>query len=577
MKSNRVLLLLGCVLCIVSNSVLAVKYIDAAPLAQSINVDQLQGNVVTVNHTVILPTITWGEDMRTIFANGNSTKTSGGSLFQQQSLAFDITRQDDFIKQVKSYVKGSSPFLRGTLTMVNLVNDLTKSIPDLQPVVIAQLSWSQGGDTLVVKSGIKTLTDLKGKTIVLQRNGPHIHLLNRALNDAGLTKNDVTIKWVKDLTNAEHTPLNAFYEDDVDAAFLITPDALTLTACASNCGIGDGSDNSVKGARILYSTKSANKIVADVYAVRTDYLRSHHEEVQQFVQQLFKAKEKVDEISSNPKSKAYRTWVKRSAKILMDDAALSEDAGALFKDAYHAGFADNIDFFTNKSNLRNFTHINDEIQAGLIGLGLVTSKSELKWAQWDFNKLNNGLSNTANVVVPKFNQQQVAAVLEQRRRQGTLEDSQFLTFPIYFKPNQNTFSESQYSKDFDKFLNYAATYGGAVITLEGHCDPNGYLKAKIKNHQPQNILNRLRQSCMNLSVTRASGVRDAIIRYAAAQGITLNPSQFETMGHGLENPATGMCGVDPCKINSKQEWLSNMRVLVGVTVIEAEVDTFETF
>lgn len=564
------------VLCLGVTTTQATTYIPAQKLSDSIDVQRVQGPVQQGN-TMNMPIITWGEDMRTILANGNHTTTTTGSMWPGNA-QFNLIRQDDFLQQVQSYLRGETPYLRGTLTMVNLVNDLTKSHPDLQPVVIAQLSWSQGGDTLVVKDGITRLSDLKGKTIVLQANGPHIHLLNRALRDANLSINDVNVRWVQSLTNAEHTPLNAFYNDDVHAAFMITPDALAVTACATNCGVGDGSDDSIRGARILYSTRSANRIVSDVYAVRADYLKSNSIDVQNFVHTLYKAKESVDQLVKNTSSPEYRRWLESSARALLDDAGLSEDAEALFNDAYHASFADNVKFFTDSTYMRNFDNMNKEIQQGLLSLNLITGTSSVAWAQWDFNQLRSGVNNAANVAVPQTQRrEQVSNIIEQRRRQGTLADSQFLSFPIFFQPNQNTFSESQYSADFDRFLDYASTYGGAVITLEGHCDPQGYLKAKLSDNQPVAILNRIRQSCMNLSISRATGVRDAIVEYAATKGITLNPAQFETIGHGMDQPATGLCGSDPCKINSRQEWLSNMRVVVGVTVVEAEISDFESF
>ena len=52
---------------------------------------------------------------------------------------------------------------------------------------------------------------------------------------------------------------------------VIVPDALALT---SNGTVGTGSEASVRGAKILLSTKTANRIIADVYAVRSDYFRS---------------------------------------------------------------------------------------------------------------------------------------------------------------------------------------------------------------------------------------------------------------------------------------------------------------
>ena len=49
----------------------------------------------------------------------------------------------------------------------------------------------------------------------------------------------------------------------------IIPDALNLTSGGDS---GTGAAGSVKGAKILLSTKTASRVIADVYAVRSDYL-----------------------------------------------------------------------------------------------------------------------------------------------------------------------------------------------------------------------------------------------------------------------------------------------------------------
>jgi len=72
--------------------------------------------------------------------------------------------------------------------------------------VIYQLSWSAGGDALVVSSKIKKPSDLKGKTIAVQAYGPHVDYLAKVLTDAGLSVKDVKIKWTKDLTGTKQTP-----------------------------------------------------------------------------------------------------------------------------------------------------------------------------------------------------------------------------------------------------------------------------------------------------------------------------------------------------------------------------------
>ena len=126
-------------------------------------------------------------------------------------------------------------------------------------------------------------------------------------------------------------------------------------------------------------------------------------------------------------------------------------------------------------------------------------------------------------------------------------------------------------------MTLSATNAGAIMTIEGHCDPQGWLKAKYKDNATAGVLNRTKQSCYNISMERAMGVRDGIIAYAKQEGVSFNPTQFELIGHGFEQPLTGLCGSEPCRIKTKAEWLSNMRVKVGVTVVEAEATEFELF
>jgi ABC-type nitrate/sulfonate/bicarbonate transport system substrate-binding protein len=74
---------------------------------------------------------------------------------------------------------------------------------------------------------------------------------------------------------------------DIDAAFVIIPDALALTSQGT---VGTGAEDSVKGAKILLSTKTADRIISDIYAVRRDYFEKNREKVKGFVKALLKLK-----------------------------------------------------------------------------------------------------------------------------------------------------------------------------------------------------------------------------------------------------------------------------------------------
>jgi ABC-type nitrate/sulfonate/bicarbonate transport system substrate-binding protein len=547
----------------------AVQYVKAPPLAEVVKAkvqDVKSGGAVQV------PLITWGGDMATILANGNSKNTVAGSIFAKQKLKLKLTRIDDFKQQVEAYMQGETPYLRGTMGMVNMAAELLNSDPRTKPIIIYQMTWSNGGDCLVAKSGIKSAKDLKGKTIALQAYGPHVDYLAKLLRDAGLKMSDVTIKWVKDLTGTDNTPAEALNAKDVDAAMVIIPDGLMLT---SNGAVGTGAEGSIKGAKIMLSTKSANRIIADVYAVRSDYFAAHKKEVQDFVHGLLLAEQDLKALFKNKQARLadYKKTVTAAAEILLDSASATADAEALYGDCEYVGFQGNVKFFTDTNWPRNLHRLTDEVQTSFIIGGLLSRKIPLQPAGWDYNVLRKGLIGTDAVEAQKFDTGAVAQVVAKKQNLGTLDEGELFSFEVFFKPNQNSFSSDQYSDAFAKVVDLASTYGGAVIIVEGHSDPMGYLR-KVKEKASDIVLTRTKQAAKNLSLTRAIAVRDSIMGYSAGKNVNLDPSQFTVMGHGIMQPNTGMCGQLPCAPKAKEEWLSNMRVVFRIIQIEAEEDAF---
>lgn len=545
------------------------QYIPFKPLTETVR--EPVGNVRTQG-AVTVPIITWGGDLATIYANGNARTTQQGSIIAAAGLEFTLKRQDVFNEQVKDYLSGKSPYLRGTLGMINAASDLLNRDPRTAPVVIHQLTWSNGGDALVVKEGIRSAKDLKGKTLAVQANGPHVDYAMRMIADAGLSSSDVTIRWLADLTGTDNSPMAAFYQADVDAAFVIIPDALALTSGGS---VGTGAEDSVKGARILLSTKTANRVIADVYAVRSDYLKAERAQVQAFVKALLQAEEALAKVVANRQSQsdAYLATMRAGAELLLDSANAVADTEGLYADAEFVYFAGNQRFFADASYPRRFTQLNSEIQQGLKAIGVVQAP-KLTHANWDYNNLRQGLRQTAAPEKSRFNSAEVAQMVSEKQKQNRLDQGELFSFEVFFEPNQNQFASELYQQDFNRVIHLASTYGGAVITVEGHSDPMGYLRSKKAGEQAV-VLGRIKQSAKNLSLTRAQVVRDSIIDFAKANSIALDPAQFALVGQGISAPATGLCGEDPCAPKNETEWRSNMRVLFRIIQVEAESNVFQ--
>ena len=553
----------------VAGGVRAVDYVQAPALATVVKTGVA---ACTGKEALQLPIITWGGDIATVFANGNQAETARGSLFEKAGLRVRLAREDVLAKQLESYLACRTPFLRGTLGMLGQVAEVTERDPRTSMVLIYQLTWSAGGDALVVKGNVNQPSDLRGKTIALQAYGPHIDYLARVLRDAGLSLKDVKLRWVKDLTGTNQSPRAALREPGIDAAMLIIPDALALT---SGGKVGTGAEESVRGAKVLLSTKTANRVIADFYAVRADYLAANRAAVEKLVQAMLAANEQLAALFKKKGSNdpGYRAMIQGAARLLLDSPDAVPDTEAMYGDATFAGLAGNIAVYNDARNPRSLAILGKEVDEALIGAGLRTKPLPYAHAKWNFDALKGGLSSVAAAESPRFNAPAVAQVATRRTQKGGVAEGQLFTFEVQFKPNQDAFTAAQYEKDFDRAVNLAATYGGAVITIEGHADPLAFLQRK-KAGETEVVLGRIRQAAKNLSFTRANGVRDGLIKYGKDRGVVLDASQFVVVGHGIEKPKNGLCAGDPCAPKNEPEWLANMRVEFRIIQVEAEASVF---
>ena len=520
-----------------------------------------------------VPMIAWGGDLQEIEANGG-LKTADGSLFQQKGLSVELFREDDFRKQVEMYKKGEINFLRGTIGMLNSATELLNQDPVTRFDLVYLLTRSQGGDALIAKSHIKTASDLKGATIAVQAYGPHVDYLSTILRSVGLSTSDVKIVWCPDLfqvNESSYSPAMALAKADIDAAFAIIPDALAAT---TNGTVGTGAEGSIKGAKILLSTKTASNVIYDVYAVRRSFAENNKPAVEGFVSALLQANEKLaKKMKANDKA-----TLSRGAKILLDDASATEDMAGMYADAAHATWADNKAFLTGSTG-RTFSVVSDKVQEDFVTMGLLSRKRKLSASIIDFDRLKQGLSNTNNSSQAKFDKAGVAKVLTDKQQQGSLAEGELYSFEIYFQPGQNAFSADQYQAEFDKAIELMSIYGGAILTVEGHSDPLGYLKNKYKTKASPLVLQKQKQAALNLSYSRANAVKASLIGYAKGNNFLLDESQFGLVGHGVVHPGFKLdANGDINQTNApktKDDWNRMRRVKFRLIQVEAEANVFE--
>jgi ABC-type nitrate/sulfonate/bicarbonate transport system substrate-binding protein/outer membrane protein OmpA-like peptidoglycan-associated protein len=543
-----------------------IEFLDAKPLAEVVKAD---AKPVATSAKLMVPLITWGGDVATIH-------TQMAGLFKAEGLDAELFLENNFPKQVEAVLGGKTPYLRGTLGMINAAAE-TFQKRGIDLVVVYQMTWSNGGDTMVVRPHVKSPLDLKNRSLALQLYGPHMDYVANVLRSAEVPLGSVRFRWLRELTlPPEDTggktvdPVTAFLNDDsVDAVMCISPDAMNLT---SGGGTGTGASGSVKGAHILLSTKTASRVIADVYAVRADYLAGNRDRVERFVRALMRGQDQlVDLLGKKEKGAEWPPLLAHSAELLLGTAKATADVEGLLADCEFVGHAGNVQFFTGQGTTRTLATLTDEIQTAFTQMGLIKQRVALKPAGWDYAALGANLASAAPAGrdAARFDPQKVAAKLE---KEIAVEPSEWAAagtlfqIEINFEPNQDDFPQARYADDFQKALSIAQTYAGSLVVIEGHSDPLGLLKAR-PNHESSVVISQMEQQAKNLSLQRARSVRESFLGYGQTKGVKLDESQFVAVGLGIATPK-----FNPPR--TKDEWAANRRVLFRIKQVEAELSEF---
>lgn len=552
-----------------------------------------------------VPFIIWGGDVATFYANGGLT-TKPNTIFQKQGLDLKLVPGDNFVEQVRRYVSGKTPFLRGEMQMIGLASEVIGNDPRTKPVVFLQMTWS-AGDHLVAREGIKSLDDLKGKKIAIQKGGPHVGMVDEILRRVKLTWDDITVVWADDLTGAKG-PAELFRKDPtIDACTVISPDMIGLTGGLDSKGTG--AEGTIKNAHVAISTATMSRSIADVYACRKDFYDAHRDTVQKFAAGYLKACEDLvgmkNEYNEKGQSPKYMDVLKLTQTIYGPETipTLEVDAHGLVSDATFVGLPGNVSFFTDKGNLVGFDKKQQAVLDLAVGQGYAKVRSGFFGPDFDFSQLakTGGLTATATAGTAERFGEGVDMFADDQ-----LEENTLYQFTIGFEPNQNTFSADVYGPEFLRAIEAASTFGNAVIAVRGHADPtktlvdliqagmaNGTIKRSgtkgnysyflngkpLDLSQTQAVVDLIdkgafvsgttnpretMQAALNLSRTRAEAVRDAILAYAASNEYRIDPSQLQPVGVGVREPLVP-------KPTNIEEAKQNMRVEFRVLKVPAEV------
>src|ERR1043166_8738454 len=101
------------------------------------------------------------------FKAGKVWKTPAGKTFK-----LELVLIDDPIAMRDAYASGKIHIGWATLDMLPLFVEQLRKDSRTIPRVYQQIDWSNGGDGIVCRAAVKSVADMRGKTVVLAQNSP---------------------------------------------------------------------------------------------------------------------------------------------------------------------------------------------------------------------------------------------------------------------------------------------------------------------------------------------------------------------------------------------------------------------
>ena len=158
----------------------------------------------------------------------------------------------------------------------------------LDPRIIVVIDVSHGADVVVGRGAMKTVADLKGKSVAVESGALGAFVLSRALALNGMQASDVSVIHLE----SNEQP-SAFQKGQVDGAVTFDPYTVQFLK---------------QGAKILFDSTQIPGEIVDLIAVRASVIQKRPKAVQALLTGWFAA---IDYMARDPKDAAHRMWVRQ--------------------------------------------------------------------------------------------------------------------------------------------------------------------------------------------------------------------------------------------------------------------------
>lgn len=444
------------------------------------------------------------------FQAGKVWKTPDGKEFK-----VELVLIDNPVAMRDAYAAGDVQIGWATLDMMPL---LIQGFIDAQgkprdtrvmPRVFQQIDWSNGGDGIVVRDNIRTVSDLRGRKMVLAANSPSQYFALNMLVAGGVQPSEVEMIYTEDAFQAAAAFNN---ERGIAAAVSWAPDIYNLAEQAGN--------------RMLVTTATANKLIADVWFARADFANDHPDIIEGLVRGIFDGMEALKQQAEK----------ERCAQLMAAGYNIpATETIQMFADAHNTNWAENYQFFMNANNPANFERIWKQAYYlyGQINTIPRTQRPVPFDQVMDFSVIEK-LGKEEKYASQRDEYQIQLAPKTISQIQAESDEILTNTVIIHFYPNSWDVRKKITRRDgekeveelydpnveivLDEIGKLVGQFGAARIIIEGHTD------ASRRGEVPDDLVKEL-------SLNRANAVKEAVV-----QKFDFDPNRFAVAGMGWSVP-----------------------------------------
>ena len=429
--------------------------------------------------------VTWGGYAGGQYFNEGFEANKKSRFYKDYGFMVEFKVLDDFLASRSAWKTGEVDLLWAT---IDAFTTEVKGLEQFEPQVIFQADWSRGGDAVVVKRGINSVKDLKGKKVAFAEMTPSHTFLLWLLEAGNLNFSDIEAVKVASAIDAA----DLFKKGKVDAAVVWSPDDADCVA-------------KVPGAKVLQSTKSASHIIADIFFAKKEFVDKNKEDLKNLFRGWFKG---AAEINSSEDAK------QKAAKILTQGLNMPEDfCYDAINNVRLCTYGDNMSFYGLNSSYKGVTgeDIYNKMEEKYRNTGYIEGDIQ-SWRTIAYASLISSMSDlaTVNGQEPE-GQKAFTQVTEEMRTVEAISTKQVsINFPsgVYsLDENMKTIIDLQ-------FLDIAKSFANSRIRIEGNTDNTGG-----------------RQINITISKKRAQAVADYLINEH-----NFDKNRFVIIGNGPDKP-----------------------------------------